>query len=152
MNLNEIKEELKARDHVGFVLPDGKKVPAHFHVTEIGKVDKHFMDCGGKERKEVKASIQLWSSIDIHHRLTPEKLIKIIDLSQKKLGLTDEEVEVEYQGDTVGKYALDSGSGDFQLVPTQTTCLAKEDCGVPKLIVNLADKADACCSTDSMCC
>ena len=28
------------------MLPDGSFVPAHFHVTEVGRVQKDFIDCG----------------------------------------------------------------------------------------------------------
>ena len=35
-----------------FQTPDGNFVPPHFHITEVGMVKKHFIDCGGTERKE----------------------------------------------------------------------------------------------------
>jgi len=37
---------------VEFALPDGAKVPAHFHVTEVGYVTKDFFDCGGTRRRD----------------------------------------------------------------------------------------------------
>jgi hypothetical protein len=30
---------------VRFMLPDGGLIPAHAHVTEVGRVDKRFIDC-----------------------------------------------------------------------------------------------------------
>jgi len=30
-----------------FKLPEGTYLPAHFHMTEVGLVTKHFVDCGG---------------------------------------------------------------------------------------------------------
>lgn len=54
--------------------------PPHFHITEVGMSHKHFIDCGGTERKETKVNFQLWSSDDIQYRLKPQKVINIIRL------------------------------------------------------------------------
>lgn len=152
MNLNELKVALEGMDKIQFSLPDGSKVPAHFHLTEIGKISKHFMDCGGKERLETKASLQLWSSIDFHHRLKAEKMIRIVEMSQEKLGLSDEEIEVEYQGETIGKYGLEVGADGFVLTSTNTACLAQEDCAIPVVVKNIKEAASNCCSPASGCC
>jgi len=34
------------------MLENGTMVPEHFHVTEVGVVTKHFIDCGGTVRNE----------------------------------------------------------------------------------------------------
>lgn len=47
MKLSEAKSKLKQLEKIAFQLPNGDLVPTHFHVTEIGKVTKHFIDCGG---------------------------------------------------------------------------------------------------------
>jgi len=132
MTLNEIKGHLKTAKKIFFQLPDGSMVPAHFHVTEVGKVSKHFIDCGGTVRQEQVANFQLWNADDYDHRLHPEKLVHIIELSEKTLGLEgDLPIEVEYQGDTIGKYGLDFNGDSFVLTTKQTDCLAKDNCGVP---------------------
>lgn len=59
MTLSEIKKHLKNLDTIAFILPDGSLVPSHFHVTEIGKTTKHFIDCGGTVRQEKKVNFQL---------------------------------------------------------------------------------------------
>lgn len=115
---------------VRFQLEDGSLVPEHFHVTEIGKVTKDFIDCGGTVRREERINFQLWYANDGDHRLLPEKLLKIIDKSERTLGLQDGEVEIEYQSDTIGLYAVEFSDGAFVLKSKNTTCLAKEDCGV----------------------
>ena len=48
-------------------------VPSHFHVTEVGKITKHFIDCGGTVRNEEVVNFQLWQADDYDHRLHPEK-------------------------------------------------------------------------------
>lgn len=46
MKLSEFKSELQQLNTFAFQLPNGSFVPNHFHVTEVGKVSKHFIDCG----------------------------------------------------------------------------------------------------------
>lgn len=157
MKLSEIKEALKKLETIAFELPDGSLVPRHFHVTEVGKVSKHFIDCGGTVRKEEVANFQLWEANDYDHRLHPEKLVNIIELSEKVLGLKDLEIEVEYQGTTIGKYGLDFNGSNFLLTTKVTDCLAKDQCGVPavKLKRNLSQlqkEETASCAPGSGCC
>lgn len=150
MTLKHVKEHLAKVEALKFQLPDGSIVPAHFHVTEVGQVTKDFIDCGGTLRHEKVVNFQLWNADDIDHRLQPKKLKNIIQLSEKKLFIDDRfEVEVEYQGDTIGKYHLDFKEGNFQLVKTLTDCLAKDKCGIPEPEF-LEQNSD--CSPESGCC
>lgn len=148
MKLSEIKNHLHTLSSVTFLLPDGKSVPAHFHVTEVGKITKDFIDCGGVVRHEEVISFQLWESIDVDHRIEPSKLMKIIELSEEKLGLENHEIEVEYQAGTIGKFGLDFDGENFVLTNKLTDCLAKDNCGVPKLKLDLslmtADSGSSC--------
>lgn len=155
MTLEQIKTILKNSKNISFELPEGQLVPAHFHVTEVGKISKDFIDCGGKRRQEEKVSFQLWEENDYDHRLHPEKLLNIIELSQKTLGLTDQEIEVEYQGSTIGKYSLDHDGTKFLLTTTKTACLAKDQCGIPqeKKKVDLSNLVtNNSCAPGSGCC
>ena len=133
MKLSEIKNILQQAETIAFELPNGDLVPSHFHVTEVGKVTKHFIDCGGTVRSEEVVNFQLWEADDYDHRLHPEKLIHIIELSQKTLQIDDDlEIEVEYQGTTIGKYGLDFNGQHFLLTTKKTDCLAREKCGLPE--------------------
>ncbi|PIF47101.1 hypothetical protein CLU96_4147 [Chryseobacterium sp. 52] len=157
MKLSEIKTILPTLENVEFQLENGKYVPEHFHVTEIGMVTKNFIDCGGVIRKEEKVNFQLWNADDYEHRLKPEKLLHIIQLSEEKLGIKDFEIEVEYQDSTIGKYNLEYNGQTFVLKNKLTACLATEACGIPqeKQKINLSElKTDqnACCTTDSGSC
>ena len=156
MKLSEIKEKLTQLEQIAFVLPNGELVPSHFHVTEVGKISKHFIDCGGTVRKEEVANFQLWNANDYNHRLHPEKLLHIIQLSEKVLELEDLEIEVEYQGETIGKFGLDFGGTNFLLTAKQTDCLAKDGCGIPeekqKVKLSDLDNSTSCCSPSSGCC
>lgn len=155
MKLSEVKKQLSTAQDVSFELENGTLVPDHFHVTEVGIVSKHFIDCGGVVRTEQKANFQLWDANDFEHRLKPQKLLNIIALSEKVLGMEDLEVEVEYQAATIGKYHLDFNGTNFVLVSTQTACLASDSCGIPqeKLKVNLANIAgENKCKPGGNCC
>lgn len=158
MKLSEIKKHLATAEAVNFQLPNGTLVPEHFHVTEVGQVTKHFIDCGGIVRNEKAVNFQLWNANDTDHRLKPQKLLNIIALSEKVLGIEDWEIEVEYQGDTIGKYGLDFDGKNFLLIVKQTDCLAKDNCGVPenKEKVSLSmlgkEKAETCCTPGGKCC
>ena len=131
MKLSQVKIALEKLETIGFQLPNGTLVPNHFHVTEVGKITKHFIDCGGTERNEEVVNFQLWNANDYDHRLHPGKLLSIIELSEKVLGIKDLEIEVEYQADTIGKFGLEFDGEHFLLTNKQTDCLAKDSCGIP---------------------
>lgn len=154
MTIEQIKKHLSTSETISFQLPNGQLVPSHFHVTEVGKVVKDFIDCGGTVRHEEVASFQLWEANDYDHRLHPEKLVHIIELSQNKLQIGDLDIEVEYQGDTIGKYGLDYINNSFHLVPKNTTCLAQDQCGVPTTEAQVLQEVStgSCCGPDTGCC
>jgi hypothetical protein len=157
MKLSEIKNKLKKLPTIAFQLPNGDLVPSHFHVTEVGKITKHFIDCGGTVRLEEVANFQLWEANDYDHRLHPEKLLHIIELSQEKLQIPDLEIEIEYQmAETIGKFQLTFDGTNFQLTSKATNCLAKDNCGIPteKLKVKIGEwkeKEAACCAPNLSC-
>ncbi|MBC9813592.1 hypothetical protein H9Y05_14035 [Crocinitomicaceae bacterium CZZ-1] len=144
MKLSEIKTILPALESVAFQTPDGSFVPEHFHVTEVGNIQKHFIDCGGVIRKETVVNFQLWNANDFEHRLKPRKLLRIIQLSEEKLGITDNEIEVEYQGETICKYGLEFNGKHFVLTPKTTACLAEDACGIPLKTDNQTEKTTGC--------
>lgn len=157
MILKDIKTALNNLDKIAFQLPNGDLVPSHFHVTEVGKINKLFIDCGGTIRNEEVVSFQLWNTDDYNHRLHPEKLVNIINLSINKLNINENlNVEVEYQGETIGKYGLDFNGEYFLLTTKQTDCLAKDNCGIPeskpKLQLASLTNNEPCCSPYGNCC
>ena len=151
MKISEIKNILKQLKEVSFILPNGKHVPPHFHITELGIISKEYIDCGGTIRKDKTANFQLWTADDLDHRIEPEKIIDIIDIAENSIGLSDLEVEVEYQSETIGKYGLQFVEGTFHLSSTQTDCLAKDKCGIPEK-TDLPSTTSSCCSPTTGCC
>ncbi|MDP4904251.1 MAG: DUF6428 family protein [Algoriphagus sp.] len=155
MKLSQVKSQLGHLTTLNFILPDGTVVSPHFHVTEVGQVTKKYIDCGGTLRNESMISFQLWAAEDFDHRLGAAKLLDIIQLAERVLELPDLEVEVEYQGDTIGRYGLEFTGTDFLLTARQTDCLAKDKCGIPteKPKIRLSSIAQGpICTPNSGCC
>ena len=152
MKISEMKQALAGLNAVSFQLPDGGYLPAHFHVTEVGLVSKHFIDCGGVERRETVANFQLWEAGDYDHRLAPQKFLHILQLSEKILGAEDLDIEVEYQQATIGKFGLRFDGQNFVLTPKQTACLAQDVCGIPAADFALPQLQMAGCTPGGGCC
>ncbi|RZJ71650.1 MAG: hypothetical protein EOO45_11670 [Flavobacterium sp.] len=154
MKLSEIKMILPKLDNVSFQFENGQSVPEHFHVTEVGIIDRRFIDCGGTMRHEQIVNFQLWDANDFEHRLKPAKLLNIIALSQEKLGIDDHEVEVEYQGATIGRYGLDFNENCFVLKNKTTACLAEEACGItaPEYVTLSKSEKNNSCTPGGGCC
>ncbi len=157
MKLSEFKNALNTLEKVSFRKPNGEFVESHTHITEVGMITKEFIDCGGVVRKESKVGFQLWKDDgDIDHRLSPEKLQHIIALSEKNLTILDEEIEIEYQSDTIGKYGVEFNGFEFVLTSTLTACLAEDNCGIPvikkKVSLSSLQSNDSGCSPSSGCC
>jgi hypothetical protein len=137
MNVKELIETLSSNDlALTGVFPSGETLPAHFHVTEVGKVTKQFIDCGGTMRDVTTCVLQIWVADDVSHRLKSGKLSKVLELAQSSLDLVDDlEVEIEYETETVSLYPLTSV--DFSMLGfclnvgrKHTACLAPDKCGV----------------------
>lgn len=129
-NLDTVSEDKQ----VVFKTPDGKFIPFHFHVTEAATVNKKFRDCGGVERNETFASIQLWVANDFEHRINAGKIRKII-LSTLIENEVDMDIVVEYETDTLSTYNIDSveivnNTLVYSLIKKKTDCLAPDKCGV----------------------
>jgi hypothetical protein len=151
MKLSKIKTILNDLQAVSFILPNGQFVPSHFHVTEVGVISKNFIDCGGTVREEKVINFQLWEANDFDHRLAPQKLKNIIELSEKVLKLEDANIEVEYQQDTIGKFNLEFDGTHFLLVATQTNCLAQDKCGIPESALRMPQSTIASTQKSNTC-
>lgn len=113
--------------------PDGEPIEAHFHVTEVGRVQKDFVDCGGKVRRAVTCLLQTWVGDDVDHRITAGKLLKAFDHGAAVLGSADLPVELEYEACNVIQFevvAVEREAERFvvRLGGKHTDCLAKELC------------------------
>ncbi len=157
MKLSELKYQLENLETVDFYLPNGQKIPSHFHITEVGMTTKNFTDCGNTFRIQKTATLQLWTSVDYWHRLDPKMIVKIINSTQEMFEDEDLEIEIEFQQQTIGKFGLDFIDNQLRLTNKQTDCLAKDSCEFPlkKVKIKMSDLHDqiqSCSSPESGCC
>src|SRR3954464_7736414 len=120
---------------VHLMLPDQSFVPAHFHVTEVGRVHKDFIDCGGTVRSATSCVLQVWVADDRDHRLDTTKLAAVMRLGGPLLKPADLPVEVEYEDGRVSRFPVSAAevtpSGVLlHLGSKHTACLAPDRCGV----------------------
>jgi hypothetical protein len=131
-----------------FVLPNGKSIPASYHITEVGHVKKDFIDCGGTARSVSACMLQAWIAVnDEDHRLNAGKLASILQMATKVLPDREVPVELEYEAPIISQFTIESsemadGAIVFRLANKHTDCLAKESCGLE----------GGCCSTEESCC
>ena len=118
-----------------WMLPDRSFVPAHYHITEVGRVRKDFIDCGGTVRSTQACVLQVWVANDVDHRLETTKLAAIMKIAGPLLGSDDLPVEVEYEEGVISQYPI----GGMEVTPAgllfylgtkHTACLAPEKCKV----------------------
>ena len=113
--------------------PDGDPIEAHFHITEVGRVQKDFVDCGGTVRRVVTCLLQTWVGEDVEHRITAGKLLNAFAHAEAVLGAHDLPVELEYEACNVVQFSVVSVTQEasrlvVQLGSKHTDCLAKEIC------------------------
>ena len=135
MKLSELKQSLNRHPgaNVRFLLPDGNSVPAHAHVTEVARIDKHFVDCGGTLRNDSLCRLQTWFADDADHRLTAGKLAKIFEKAKSFLASDDLEVDVEHEAGFISQFPLESVEVSrneiiLHLTERHTACLAPDKC------------------------
>ncbi|MBC8136783.1 MAG: hypothetical protein H8F28_12940, partial [Fibrella sp.] len=62
MTINELQTLLEANREKQFrlMLPGQNPVPVSFHITEVGHVQKSFIDCGGSVHSVQTCVLQAW--------------------------------------------------------------------------------------------
>jgi hypothetical protein len=130
---------------IHLMLPDRSFVPAHFHVTEVGRVHRDFIDCGGTVRSATACVLQVWVADDTEHRLDTSKLARILQLAAPLLKTMDLPLEVEYEIGVVSQYPVAA----IEITPSglllhlgnkHTACLAEDRCGI-------TPARSSCCTT-----
>jgi hypothetical protein len=135
MKTSEFKKHLEQYPdyELRFILPDDDAVPIHAHITEAGRIDKTFVDCGGTVRKISNVTLQAWVADDIDHRLSPGKLAGVMNIAAPIFGGDDLEVEIEYEDCSISQFPVmaasaENGTLSFRLGSKHTDCLAKDIC------------------------
>ena len=150
MTYSELLQAVQSTDQLRIIDAAGNLVAAHAHLTEVALVRKHFIDCGGTERRHDSVSLQLFVAGDTDHRLAPSKFLGILNAAIPKLGLRNEEVFVEYQQESLSTFGLSFDGMSFHLTPLFTNCLASDSCGIQP--TQMPQRPAAKCAPGSGCC
>jgi len=134
---------------VRLMMPDQTFVPDHFHITEVGRVQKDFVDCGGTIRSQTACVLQVWLANDTDHRLNSDKLLQIMRLAAPVLMSSELPVELEYEEQTLSQYQLtevDTSTSEIvlRLVSKHSGCLAPDRCGVKFEFVSDCEGPNCC--------
>ena len=140
MKLSELKSLLtdNADRHFRIRLPDGAAVPVSFHVTEVGRLHKTFLDCGGTLREITTCQLQIWVGEDYDHRIETGKMAAILGKAKSILPDDSVPVEIEYEDRVISQYTISrhelvADAVVLVLANKHTECLAPELCGLPTL-------------------
>lgn len=159
MNLAELKSLLASHPghHFRLSLPDDSAVPVSFHVTEVGRVQKTFLDCGGTLRETTVCQLQVWVGEDYDHRIETGKMAGILEKGKSLLPDESVPVEIEYEDRVISQYTIEGheltdDSVVLRLAHKHTECLAPELCGLPSIdrLPALGGKT-SCCAPGQSC-
>ena len=149
MTVSELRTALATTPNLPLTVlwPDGDPIEAHFHMTEVGRVQKDFVDCGGTIRRTVTCLLQTWVGDDGDHRITAGKLLKAFEHAGPVLAGEDLPVELEYETCNVIQFTVVAVVPEAERLVVQlggkhTDCLAKELC-VPSS--RAANAGTGCC-------
>lgn len=144
-------------DHgIAFATPDGSRVPAHFHITEVGHLAKSFIDCGGKRHTTGSCLLQVWVADDTDHRLVASKLLAIFGRADGLLPDTCLPVEIEAEAPVLTQLPLTrcevlNRELLFHTEHKHTDCLAKDIC-MPDFSLPAIPGRASSCAPGSGCC
>jgi Family of unknown function (DUF6428) len=153
MNLTELTSLLTSHSSRVFriALPEGHSVPISFHITEVGRIHKVFLDCGGKLRESIICQLQIWVGEDYDHRVETGKMAAILHKARLYLPDGTIPVEIEYEDRIISQYTIRSheltdDAVILQLAHKHTECLAPELCGLPSIarLPTVPGKASCC--------
>ena len=151
MQLDEFRSVLATRPDLNLqlMLPDGSFVAPHFHVTEVGRVQRDFIDCGGTTRSASACVLQVWVATDVEHRLTAGRLASILSMAKFVLRSDDLPVEVEYEGTLVSQFPVVAAEATssavlLKLAGKHTNCLAQDRCGL-QIVNSECGPQTGCC-------
>lgn len=142
MKLSDFTSLLARHENLPFklLLPGGGEVPQSFHVTEVGHVNKQFVDCGERYHQSNTVQLQAWVGEDEDHRLAAGKLTKILAKAARTLLPPDAgefPVEIEYENLELTQFRIAGfdvrdGAVVLRLDSKHTDCLAREVCLPPR--------------------
>lgn len=158
MTLAELKHLLDTHSDRFFriALPGGNPVPLSFHVTEVGRAHKTFLDCGGTLRETIACQLQVWVGEDYDHRIETGKMASILRKGASILPDDSVPVEIEYEDHVISQYTIEghditADAVVLRLAHKHTECLAPELCGLPPIGGKSPASTPSCCGPAGCC-
>lgn len=149
MTLADFRRALSLEPSLGvrFRLPTGALTPIHAHLTEVARVEKRFIDCGGTVRTDVSARLQLWSADDTEHRVGCAKALQVLARGAELIGEVDLPLEVEHDFPLLTVFpvigsVVEGRERIFLLGTRKADCLAPDVC-LPQ--ANACRPGSGCC-------
>ncbi len=148
-----------------FEYTPGKLVDTNYHITEVKHITIDSVDCGSQTDAWKETIIQLWESPLEKGKSEYMSALKALGILKKvgqmKPYTTDAEVKIEYSNSSfhtaqlfVNDFEIQDKHLIFKLAIQKTDCKAKQICGVPEKIVNIAEKivekTEACCEFSAL--
>jgi len=153
LSLQQLVEALNKADGriVRFELPTTTLLSPHIHVTEVARIDKKFVDCGGTLRTDSSCRLQIYQADDTEHRITAAKFAQILAKGAGVLNSLNLSVEVEAEAPYLSVFPITASRIEekqivLSLGMRHTACLAEDVC----FPANLQDKST--CTPGSGCC
>lgn len=135
MTLADFRKALASSPNLGlrFRLPTGGLTPIHLHLTEVARVEKRFIDCGGTIRTDVSARLQLWAADDTDHRVDCAKALQVLNRGADLVGSTNLPIEVEHDFPLLTLFpvvgsVVEANERIFLLTALKADCLAPDVC------------------------
>jgi len=135
LTLADFRRQLAAHAAAGlrFRLPTGSLAPVHAHLTEVARVEKRFIDCGGTVRTRVSTRVQLWAADDTEHRVSCGKCLEILGRGAALIesDALPFEVELDLPYLSLFEAVGTAREGDELVVllsPVKADCLAPDVC------------------------
>ena len=139
MTLRDLKTLLLLHPGKSFrlLLPRGEQVPVAFHITEIARLRKDFIDCGGRPHTSEVCQLQAWIGPDGDHRLTAGKLSAILRKTGDLFPSENIPLQLEYEDGLLSQFPVTSyrvTSSEVLLILAlkHADCLAPDVCLAPR--------------------
>ncbi len=137
MKIQQFKSILEKapEKNIQFVLPDGVRIPPHFHICEVAQVQRNFIDCCGAKQSETVYAFQARAgkpASDEKQSMPAAKLSGIIALASEILSDEQISIEIEFKAPHLSQFPIHSFEAQereivFQLDEKETECLEQKE-------------------------
>ncbi|RXG23506.1 DUF6428 family protein [Leeuwenhoekiella aequorea] len=118
MKVSEFKEYLFKAIKIGFELPNGKLIPAHYNMAELLIRKDTYVDKDKKINNREYVILNFKNLDRYNHRLNPNKILELIEKYEEILPISQFDIEVAYFEECLKLYHLEIGAKYLKLINT----------------------------------